>query len=374
MKIRKMHYILMALAFVFVALPAFAEQYDDFNKDGDFYYAEINGAIRIMCYDGAGGAVAVPSVIAGKPVTSIGFAAFADTGITSVTIPGSVSLIREYAFVHCKELVSIDVDPANTAYSSRDGVLYNKNATTLICYPAGKSGGFIIPDSVSNIMMWAFYGSAGLTRVTIPGSVMLIGEFAFAKCTGLTSVIIPAGVSHVWDEAFADCSSLEGAYFYGNAPWMGKFVFAGGASGFTVNYMAGRKKFNALKREYALAVFTDGDADGIPDALDNCPAVYNSRQLDADSDAEGDVCDSAPGCGEYGQPACDQYADLDSDHDGIDDAVDNCPTTPNGPVLGTCVLGGQCTGNNQCRGGWWNVCRMSQSDRDNDGLGDVCEN
>jgi hypothetical protein len=325
MQFRKATFILSLIGLVLLASPVFAEQQDDFKKDGDFQYIEMNGTIRIMCYEGAGGDVVIPLSIAGKPVTSIGFAAFADTGITGVTIPGSVSLIRDYAFAHCTELSSIDVDPGNTAYCSRDGVLYNKNKTTLITYPAGKSGAFTVPDSVSNIMLWAFYGCVGLTGVTIPISVTTIGEFAFAQCTGLTSVIIPATVTRMLDEAFSDCTALESAYFYGNAPRFGEFVFAGCASGFTVYYLAGKKGFNALKRDYATAVFTDNEF-------------------------------------------------ADADNDGIADAIDNCPNTPNGPLLGTCVLGGQCTGKSQCAGSWWNYCRMSQSDRDHDGIGNVCEN
>ena len=319
MKIRKATYIVPLIWFVFLCSSAFAQQ------DGDFYYEEFNGAIKIMCYDGAGGAVVIPPAIDGMPVESIGFAAFADTGITSVVIPGSVSKIGDYAFANCTGLTSIDVAPDNTAYSSLSGVLYNKNKTTLITYPAGKSGEFTIPASVSNIALWAFYGSAGLTGVILPASVKTIGEFAFAKCSGLARVTLPASVTRMWDEAFADCAVLEGAYFYGNAPKMGEFVFAGGASGFTVYYMAGRKGFNALKREYPTALFADS-----------------------------------------------AYAD--ADQDGIDDAGDNCPDTPNGPLLGTCVSGGPCTGKSECAGAWWNFCRMSQKDWDHDGIGNVCDN
>ena len=67
----------------------------------------------------------------------------------------------------------------------------------------------------------------------------------------------------------------------------------------------------------------DTDHDGVADAFDNCPNKYNPQQLDADHDNIGDVCDSTPGCGGCGQAACEQYAD--SDHDGIPDVIDNCP-------------------------------------------------
>jgi len=50
----------------------------------------------------------------------------------------------------------------------------------------------------------------------------------------------------------------------------------------------------------------DSDGDGIADAIDNCPTVYNPQQLDADGNGTGDCCDAAPACGGCGQPVCDQ--------------------------------------------------------------------
>ena len=82
-------------------------------------------------------------------------------------------------FDGCTGLTSIVVDASNPVYSSQDGVLYNKAKTMLIQYPGGKSGGFIIPGSVTSIGDYAFYGCTGLTSVTIPDSVTSIGDGAF---------------------------------------------------------------------------------------------------------------------------------------------------------------------------------------------------
>ncbi len=73
----------------------------------------------------------------------------------------------------------------------------------------------------------------------------------------------------------------------------------------------------------------DTDTDGILNELDNCPVIANPQQLDADDDGIGDVCDTTPGCGGgCGQSLCE--GQTDSDHDFYADAVDNCPALCNG--------------------------------------------
>ncbi|MDO4972333.1 MAG: leucine-rich repeat domain-containing protein, partial [Bacteroidales bacterium] len=136
------------------------------------------------------GAVTIPSSVTydGKSysVTSIGEYAFSGcTGLTSVTIPNSVTSIGDDAFYGCTGLKGFYVDSGNQYYTSVGGVLFCKDKTTLICYPGGKGGAYEIPNSVTSIGNWAFYGCTGLTSVTIPNSVTSIGDDAFYGCTGL---------------------------------------------------------------------------------------------------------------------------------------------------------------------------------------------
>ena len=148
------------------------------------------------------------SVTIPNSVTSIGYSAFSwCSSLTSVTIPNSVTSIRNSAFSACSGLTSINVASGNTHYSSIDGVLYNYVQDTLIQCPGAKTS-VTIPNSVTSIRNWAFYGCRGLTSVTIPNSVTSIGSSAFEDCSGLTSVTIGNSVTSIGYGAFSDCRGL----------------------------------------------------------------------------------------------------------------------------------------------------------------------
>ena len=147
----------------------------------------------------------------------LGYAAFSDcSGLTSLTIPSSVTSIGEYAFDGCSGLTSLTIPSSVTSIgeSAFEGC---SGLTSLT-----------IPSSVTSIGGSAFFGCSGLTSFTIPSSVTSISYCAFLGCSGLTSFTIPSSVTSIGWGAFCGCSGLTSIYVYTEKlPNMGSDVFDG---------------------------------------------------------------------------------------------------------------------------------------------------
>ena len=141
----------------------------------DFKFTLDNTAVIVTNYkyNGAAADVTIPSRYKGKPVTTIGHAAFFNSAVTSVTIPDSVTSISDDAFVNCPQLTNIS-----------------------------------IPNSVTHIGFSAFHSCRSLKSITLPSSLSTISEALFLGCSQLTTIHIPVSVTSIENDAFADCPSL----------------------------------------------------------------------------------------------------------------------------------------------------------------------
>ena len=141
----------------------------------DFAFTPDNTAVIVTNYkyNGAAADVTIPSRYQGKPVTTIGHAAFFNSAVTSVTIPDSVTSISDEAFVNCPKLTNIS-----------------------------------IPNSVTYIGFSAFSSCTSLKSITLPSSLSFISGALFLGCSQLTTIHIPVSVTSIGNNAFADCPSL----------------------------------------------------------------------------------------------------------------------------------------------------------------------
>ena len=132
------------------------------------------------------------SISINSNLESIGSYAFCGClSLASLTIPASVNSIGTEAFSNCPVLQTITVDINNENYSDENGVLYNKNKTTLIRVPSAFSGDFVIPNTVTSISSGAFDGCSSITSIVIPNTVSSIAKGALSDCSSLKEIVLP---------------------------------------------------------------------------------------------------------------------------------------------------------------------------------------
>lgn len=143
-------------------------------------------------------------------ITSIGDRAFyACIFLINVSIPDSVAQIGANPFAACVALKEISLSYENPYFAVADGVLFQKADKALISYPAGSNSlTYTIPQGISTIGDYAFFGCAFLTSVTIPDSITTIGNNAFRACYSLTSATVPDSVTTIGFRSFYNCPNL----------------------------------------------------------------------------------------------------------------------------------------------------------------------
>lgn len=148
--------------------------------------------------------------------------------LSSITIPANVDTIVPFAFAGCSALTSINVHAKNTTYDSRNScnaVIHTASNTlvvgcqsTIIPEDVVKIGdaaferatfSYIeIPNTVTEIAQYAFYGCEYLTTIDLPDNLTTLGYAAFRYCYALNEVVIPSTVTQVEGSTFSGCTSL----------------------------------------------------------------------------------------------------------------------------------------------------------------------
>ena len=155
------------------------------------------------------GDIIIPEKVKGNDgveyvVASLGASCFEGcTGLTSITIPSSVTSLGDYCFPGCSGLTSITIPSSVTSLG--DGCFQDCSGLTSIT----------IPSSVTSLGGNCFWNCSGLTSITISSSVTSLGDFCFQGCSGLISITIPSSVTSLGGNCFLNCQKLETVYFEG---------------------------------------------------------------------------------------------------------------------------------------------------------------
>ena len=152
------------------------------------------------------------SVTMSSKLESIGHSAFVQcSSLTSITIPGTVTFIGQWAFENCKSLSSVYITDLDAWCKIS---FYDGQSNPLCCggnlfINNEKATNIVIPNSVTTISSYAFYGFKTMLTLTIAESVTSIGESAFYGCSGLSTLVIPNSVTTINNLAFYACSGLS---------------------------------------------------------------------------------------------------------------------------------------------------------------------
>jgi uncharacterized repeat protein (TIGR02543 family) len=196
------------------------------NKPSDYEYTITDGKVTITKYTGSEASVTVPDTIEGYPVTVLEAASdsskgvFSELSVTSLTLPGSLLTIGDYAFYGCTKLSSLSIPDSVTAIGKE--VFEDCSTLAFITIPnsviaiglrsfSGCSGltSITLSNQLESIGYYEFAGCAKLASITIPNSVISIGEGAFFYCNKLSTISMPNSLTTIGQEAFEHCLSLE---------------------------------------------------------------------------------------------------------------------------------------------------------------------
>lgn len=198
----------------------FSLKAEAYQKEGNFEYSVYEGKVTIARCINPVGDIVIPETLGGYPVTRIGYEAFHHSSLTSIVIPESITSIGGYAFYGCKNLFDVyyggDIASWCSVSLGWDEPSYLLSYARNFYIHGELQKDVIIPDTVDRIAEGVFYDYSGLNSVVISDGVKIIGSCAFANCENLTTITIPESLESIGEIPFFGCSNLENVYYTGN--------------------------------------------------------------------------------------------------------------------------------------------------------------
>lgn len=226
----------------------------DVVEDGFCYSLTADGKLCLENCTSEEKEIAVPASVNGVEVTELGKTAFGHADDSPVyekiELPATISYISsDMPFMFCQELKEITVAADNKDYCAKDGVLFSKDMTRLICYPQSKQGNsYAVPEGVTALGEASMYatqlseitfpstlketcyyslgGNSKLTSLDLSGTALVtLGVYSMTGCEALEEVNLPDSLYEIEGGAFAGCSSLKEIELPEHIAYIGQMAF-----------------------------------------------------------------------------------------------------------------------------------------------------
>ena len=159
-------------------------------ENGGFGYVVLDGVAVVLSWPAAED-VSIPDRLGNLTVAAVAGRGVEASEIRAVSIPATVTTLAERLFYGLPFLESVEVDPGNPTYESRDGVLFEREGAVLICYPAGKpEERYVIPEGTRALADDAFHGCRALRSLTLTDFVESVGPMAISGCSFLEEILV----------------------------------------------------------------------------------------------------------------------------------------------------------------------------------------
>jgi len=228
-----------------ITIPEGVTEIPDYTFEGCGQLSQVNlpGSLQGVWTRAFASCTNLPGIVLPDGMTFIGRGSFTNCiSLKTITIPDSISWLDDNAFSGCSSLESfwipaaltfygydiftgctslrsIDASPDTIYFSSVDGVLYNKEKTALLIYPAGKeASSYIVPEGVTGIATRAFSCCQHLESVTFPYSLSYMRFFSMEKCENLKQLYFK-GYPPETDLRCFDVPPITVYYLEGNSGW-----------------------------------------------------------------------------------------------------------------------------------------------------------
>ncbi len=201
---------------------------ESFDSEFDLTSVTLPTTVKVIEDEAFMWCMNLAAITMNEGLESIGANAFYASGLTSVVFPSTLTLLSASAFDSAYRMASYSVAAGNTVFSSYDGNLYSHDLSVLRRYAVGKTDtSFALPPGVTSIGPSAFREAKNLTTITLSSGLISIFSEAFRSCYGLTSVTLPDTLVYLGNYAFQYCNNLPGIFIPESVDYMGHWVFDG---------------------------------------------------------------------------------------------------------------------------------------------------